>query len=422
MTDVEPALVFPWSFPKTGYLLIMKILVINAGSSSLKYRLFDMDDASVMTGGVLERIGEASAVWTHTIFIQGNKKKLVRKQEIKNHKIGLYLVAGQIVDPETGVIDDIAQIDAIGHRVVQGGEAFGSAILIDHAVKQAIRDNNPLAPLHNPPNLIGIEVAEELFPGIPNIAIFDTEFHQTMPPKAFLYALPHEYYTQFKIRRYGFHGTSHKYISRQAAKLLGKNIDDVNLITIHLGNGCSICAVEKGKCKDTSMGMTPLAGIMMGTRTGDIDPAIIGYLLKHTHMSIKELDTVLNKKSGLKGICGLNDMRDIHEAAEKGNRKAALAVDMFCYQVKKYIGAYAAVLGNLDAVIFTAGIGENDDIVRAKACENLSFLGIKIDPEKNRLKQSRPFAIHARDSRVQVWVIPANEELQIAKEVMQIVR
>ncbi|MCK5101095.1 MAG: acetate/propionate family kinase, partial [Desulfobacteraceae bacterium] len=285
----------------------MKILVINAGSSSLKYQLFNMEDASVMARGVLERIGEATGTLTHTVFIKGREKKLIREQEIKNHKLGLHLVADLIVDPKTGVIDDISRIDAIGHRVVQGGEDFQSAILIDDIVKQAIRKNNSLAPLHNPSNLIGIKVAEELFPGIPNIAVFDTEFHQTMPPKAFLYALPYEYYTQFKIRRYGFHGTSHKYISRQAAKLLGKSIDKVNLITIHLGNGCSICAVEKGKCKDTSMGMTPLAGIMMGTRTGDIDPAIIGYLLKHTGMDIKELDMVLNKRSGFKGICGLND-------------------------------------------------------------------------------------------------------------------
>jgi len=400
----------------------MIILVVNAGSSSLKYQLFNMKDTSVMAGGVFERIGEDMGVWTHTVSIPGREKKVVQEQKIKNHKTGMHLAAGLIVDPQNGVIDDISQIDAIGHRVVQGGEDFSSAVLIDDTVKKAVRDNNPLAPLHNPPNLAGIEVAEELFPGIPNIAVFDTEFHQTMLPKAFLYALPYEYYTQFKVRRYGFHGTSHKYISRQAAKLLEKNINQINLITIHLGNGCSICAVEKGKCIDTSMGMTPLAGIMMGTRTGDMDPAIIGYLLEHTDMNIKELYTVFNKKSGLKGICGLNDMRDIHEASKKGDSRAALAVDMFCYQVKKYIGAYAAALGNIDAVVFSAGVGENDDIVRAKICENLSCLGIKIDIEKNCLRRSRPFSLHLCDSHVQVWVVPANEELQIAKEVVQIVR
>lgn len=398
----------------------MKILVINAGSSSLKYRLFNMENASVMTGGVLEKIGDTTGVWTHTIFSQGREKKIIRKQEIKNHKVGMHLVVGQIVNPETGVIDDISQIDAIGHRVVQGGEAFGSSILIDDLVKQAIRDNTPLAPLHNPANLIGIEMAQNLLPGISNIAVFDTEFHQSMPPKAFLYALPHEYYKKYKIRRYGFHGTSHKYISRQAARLMGKKIDDINLITLHLGNGCSICAVEHGKCIDTSMGMTPLAGIMMGTRTGDIDPAIIGYLLEHTGMSIKELNLVLNKESGLKGICDLNDMRDIHDASAKGNELAALAVEMFCYQAKKYIGAYAAALGYIDAIIFSAGVGENDGIVRAKICENLSCLSIKIDPEKNRLKHPKPFSMHSRESRVQVWVIPTNEELQIAQDVVQI--
>ncbi len=400
----------------------MKILVINMGSSSLKYQLFNMEDTSVMAGGIFEKIGEPKATWTHTVTTHDHEKKLIREQEINSPRHGMYLMASQLVDPKTGVMDDIACIDAIGHRVVQGGETFESATLIDNTVKQAIRENNPLAPLHNPSNLIGIELAEELFPGIPNIAIFDTEFHQTMPPEAFLYALPLEYYTKFNVRKYGFHGTSHKYISRQAAKLLGKARDKVNLITIHLGNGCSISAIEKGKCKDTSMGMTPLAGIMMGTRTGDIDPAIIGYLLKKTGMELTELDMVLNTKSGLKGICGLNDMRDIHKAARQGNIKAVLAIDMFCYQIKKYIGAYAAALGNVHGIIFSAGIGENDEIVRAKACENLSCFGIEIDPEKNSLRQSKPFVIHSKESRVQIWVVPTNEELQIAKEVVQMLK
>ena len=400
----------------------MKILVINAGSSSLKYQLFNMDNASVMAGGIIERIGESKGSLTHNIFIQGFEKKIVQEQEIKNHKRGMHLAIALIIDSKTGVIDDITQIDAIGHRVVQGGEAFGSAILIDDNVKQAIRDNTPLAPLHNPPNLVGIQIAEELFPSIPNIAVFDTEFHQTMPPKAFLYALPYEFYTKFKVRRYGFHGTSHKYVSRKTAKLMGKDIDKINLITLHLGNGCSICAVEKGECKDTSMGMTPLAGIMMGTRSGDIDPAILGYLMEQTGMTIQELDNVLNKKSGLLGICGLNDMRDIHEASANGKTKASLAIDMFCFQVKKYIGAYAAVLGHVDALVFTAGVGENDHIIRAKVCENLLFIGIKIDPEKNRQKKSKPFYLHSQDSRVQVWVVPTNEELQIAREVVQVLK
>jgi len=400
----------------------MKILVINAGSSSLKYQLFNMDNTSVMAGGIIERIGESQGCLTHHIFIQGFEKKLVREQQIKNHKCGMHLAVNLIIDSKTGVIDDITQIDAIGHRVVQGGEAFGSAVLIDTKVKQAIQDNTPLAPLHNPPNLVGIQVAEELFPNIPNIAVFDTEFHQTMPPKAFLYALPYEYYTKFKVRRYGFHGTSHKYVSRKAARLMGTDINKINLITLHLGNGCSICAIEKGRCTDTSMGMTPLAGMMMGTRSGDIDPAIPGYLLEQTAMTIKELDLVLNQKSGLLGICGLNDMRDIHEAAAKGDGQAALAIDMFCLQAKKYIGAYTAVLGHVDAIVFTAGVGENDPVIRKKICENLLCLGIQIDPEKNSQKPSTPFCLHSQDSRVQIWVIQTNEELQIAQDVAKLLK
>ena len=334
----------------------------------------------------------------------------------------MHLAIALIIDSKTGVIDDITQIDAIGHRVVQGGEAFGSAVLIDDHVKQAIQDNTPLAPLHNPANLEGILVAEDLFPGIPNVAVFDTQFHRSMPPEAFLYALPYEYYTKFKIRKYGFHGTSHKYVSRKAAQLMGKDPDKTNLITLHLGNGCSICAVEKGRCKDTSMGMTPLAGIMMGTRSGDIDPAIPGYLIEQTGMTIKELDMVLNQKSGLKGICGLNDMRDIHEASAKGDIKASLAIDMFCFQIKKYIGAYAAVLGHVDALVFTAGMGENDPIIREKICENLLCLGIQIDPEKNSQNSSTPFYLHSPESRVQIWVVQTNEELQIAEDVVKLLK
>ncbi len=402
----------------------MKVLVINAGSSSLKYQLFNMENASVMTGGVVERIGEKKATLIHNIFLKGRKTRLVKEQEIKDHKIAMHMVADLIIDPEKGVIDDIASIDAIGHRVVQGGEIFSSAIVIDETVKQAIKENNRLAPLHNPPNLTGIEVAQQIFCNIPNIAVFDTEFHRTMPAKAYLYALPYEYYEKYKIRRYGFHGTSHKYVSHEAARLLRKEIGETNLITIHLGNGCSMCAVQNGKCVDTSMGMTPLAGIMMGTRTGDIDPAIIGYLIEQTNMDIRELDLVLNKNSGFKGVCGMNDMRDIHEQASKGNKKAKLAAEMFSYQVKKYIGSYMAVLGNVDALVFTAGMGENDDFIRSEVCKNLSFLGIDIDPEKNSQKpsSSSPFSIHTRDASIQVWVIPTNEELQIARDVVRVLQ
>lgn len=400
----------------------MKILVINAGSSSLKYQLFNMDNESAMASGIIERIGESQGCLTHHILIQGFEKKIVREQDIKNHKLAMHLAVTLIIDSKAGVIDNITQIDAIGHRVVQGGETFKSVVYIDDTVKQAIKDNIPIAPLHNPANLIGIQVAEELFPNIPNIAVFDTEFHQTMSPEAFLYALPYEYYSKFKIRKYGFHGISHKYVSGKAAELMGKDINHTNLITIHLGNGCSICAIEKGECKDTSMGMTPLAGIMMGTRTGDIDPAIIRYLMEQTGMGIQELDIVLNKKSGLMGICDLNDMRDIHKASAKGNKKASLAIDMFCFQVKKYIGAYTAVLGHVDALVFTAGMGENDPVIREKICENLLCLGIQIDPEKNRQKNPEPFDLHSRESRVQVWVVSTNEELQIAQDVLKLLK
>ena len=398
----------------------MKILVINTGSSSLKYKLFTMghirQKAVLLADGIIERIGEKMGRITHTIFKKDQKRTFVKKKAIKSHKLGMHLAVNLLIDPETGVLDDINQIDAVGHRVVQGGEEFSNAAVIDKRVKKAIRNSFTLAPLHNPANLTGIQVSEALLPDIPNIAVFDTQFHQTMPEKAFLYALPYEYYTKLKIRRYGFHGTSHKYVAREAANLMGKDKNRVNLITLHLGNGCSMCAIEKGECRDTSMGMTPLSGIMMGTRTGDMDPAIPYFLMEQEGMDIKEVDAVLNKKSGLKGVCGFNDLRDIRKAAAKGNHKAQLAIDMFVFQIKKYVGAYAAVLGSVDALVFTAGIGENDYLVRAGICENLSFMGVDVDAEKNSSKAVPPFAIHTENSSVQVWVIPTNEELEIARQ------
>lgn len=407
----------------------MKILVINAGSSSLKYQLFDMAKTTIMAGGSLERIGDSNGTWTHFVVTSDpsgqaadQKENSVQKREISDHRQAMQLAVSLIIDPQKGVIDDISQIAAVGHRVVQGGEAFGSASRVNGHVKNTIKDNFPLAPLHNPPNLTGIEVAEKLLPGIPNIAVFDTQFHQTLPTKAFLYALPYEFYTQFNIRRYGFHGTSHKYVAHQAAELMNQKIDQLNLITIHLGNGCSISAVKKGRCIDTSMGMTPLTGVMMGTRTGDMDPAIIGYLVKHTGMTIEELGVILNKKSGLKGICGSNDMRDIHDSIKKGDSKAALAIEMFCYQIKKYIGAYAAALGTVDGIVFTAGIGENDDIIREKVCENMAGIGIEIDLGKNNLPGSAARAVHRKNSRVAICVIPTNEELQIARETLEVLQ
>ncbi len=383
----------------------MNILIINTGSSSLKYQLFDTDSSQALSGGVVERIGEAEGNLTHKTFVPAQNKETLT-QPIPDHRAALLLVADRITQ----------KIDAIGHRVVQGGEAIKAACLITEEVKKAIKANNPLAPLHNPPNLIGIDVAEELFPGKPHVAVFDTNFHSSIPEKAFLYALPYSYYTEHRIRKYGFHGTSHKYVANEAARLMGKAPDQVNLITLHLGNGCSISAVEKGQCKDTSMGMTPLAGVMMGTRCGDLDPAVFGYLMDNTGLSQKELDDVLNKQSGLKGICGYNDLRDIHAQAEDGNKKAALAVDMFAYQIKKYIGAYSAVLGHVDALIFTAGVGENDEIVRARSLENLEGMGIILGLEKNNVRSGQARAIHHPDSKIQIWVIPTNEEQQIAVE------
>lgn len=394
----------------------MKILVINAGSSSLKYQLLNMDNESVMASGLVERIGDSSGVITHKKMNGSGEEKTVIERAIENHKVGMHLVVDLITDPQKGVISDKKEINAIGHRVVQGGEQFNTSILIDESIKQAIRDNNPLAPLHNPANLVGIEVAEELFPGTPNVAVFDTEFHQTMPAKAFLYGLPYEYYKELRIRRYGFHGTSHKYVAHKAATILGKKPEEINVITVHLGNGCSMAAVKKGKCVDTSMGMTPLAGVMMGTRSGDFDPAIIPYLVKHKGMNVDDIDDVLNKKSGLKGICGMNDMRDIHSKVEQGDEMAKLALDMFVYRVKKYIGAYTAVLGTVDIIAFTAGIGENDDVARREICEDMEGLGVSIDVEKNKGRFASPQAIHKANSKVQVWVIPTNEELQIAQD------
>lgn len=401
----------------------MKVLVINAGSSSLKYQLLNMENEAVMANGIVERIGETVGNLTHKAFPGTDaEKKVTKEEEIKDHKVAMHLVLDLITGSEAGVITDPKEIDAIGHRVVQGGEAFTSACVVDASVKDAIADNNPLAPLHNPANLMGIEVAEELFPGTPNVAVFDTEFHATMPPKAFLYALPYDYYKELRIRRYGFHGTSHKYVTNKVAECMGKKADEINVITVHLGNGCSIAAIAKGKCMDTSMGMTPLAGVMMGTRSGDIDPAIVTYLAANKGMSIEEIDTVLNKQSGLKGICGLNDMRDIHSAVDNGDEMAKLALDMFTYRVKKYIGAYTAVLGTIDAIVFTAGIGENDDIARAAICQDFSGLGIEMDFDKNAGRKGEPTAVHTDASKVQVWVIPTNEELQIAQEAVELLK
>ena len=400
----------------------MKILVINCGSSSLKYQLLDMAQNTTIASGVIERIGEEMG----TITQKSNPDKWpdaksTEKLPIHNHEAAMRLMVEKLVGEEWGVIDSLRDIDAIGHRVVQGAEVFCEPVLVDKSVVESIRDNIPLAPLHSPANLTGIERALELFPNTPNVVVFDTEFHQTIPQKAFMYPIPLNFYEDFKVRKYGFHGTSHKYVTRTAAAHLGKPVNEINLITIHLGNGCSMAAVKNGQCQDTTMGLTPLAGLMMGTRCGDIDPAIHAFIAKHKGMSLSEVDSMLNKQSGLSGICGMNDMRDIHAAREKGDQNAQLAFEMFAYRVKTTIGSYLAVLGKADAVVFTAGIGENDKHVRALACEGLEPLGIKLDQEKNSIRQPGVQSINAEDSPVAVLIVPTDEELEIAQATMGIV-
>jgi acetate kinase len=401
----------------------MKIFVVNSGSSSLKYQLLDMDNGVVMTTGLVERIGDAMGKVSQKSW-PGTEREAEVEREVAfpDHRAAMHTVVELVTGADTGVIASSAEINAIGHRVVQGGETLFKSTLIDDDVVEKIRENCPLSPLHNPANLVGIEVARELFAGVPQVAVFDTEFHQTMPAEAFMYPIPYNLYEELKIRRYGFHGTSHRYVAQQAAAMLGKAEDDVNLVTLHLGNGCSMAAVRGGKCIDTSMGLTPLAGVMMGTRSGDIDPAILPFLMKEKGWSMDQVDSILNKQSGLKGICGMNDMRDIHAAAAKGDKKAALAVDMFVYRIKKYIGAYYAVTGPLDALVFTAGIGENDEIVRARVCANLEHLGISIDPARNAGRKKVATAVQADSSKVAILVIPTNEELAIAKATLSVLK
>ena len=401
----------------------MKIFVVNSGSSSLKYQLLDMESGAVMATGLVERIGDAMGKVSQKNWPGAERETEVEREvAFPNHRAAMLTVVELVTGAETGVIATTSEIDAIGHRVVQGGETLFKSTLIDDDVVEKIRENCHLSPLHNPANLVGIEVARELFVGVPQVAVFDTEFHQTMPAEAFMYPIPYKLYEDLKIRRYGFHGTSHRYVAQKAAAMLGKAEDEVNLVTLHLGNGCSMAAVRGGKCIDTSMGLTPLAGVMMGTRSGDIDPAIIPFLMKEKGLNMGEIDDILNKQSGLKGICGMNDMRDIHAAAEKGDKKAALAVDMFVYRIKKYIGAYYAVTGPLDALVFTAGIGENDEIVRARVCANLEHLGISIDPARNAGRKKVATAIQADGSKVAILVIPTNEELAIAKATLSVLK
>lgn len=402
----------------------MKILVINAGSSSIKYQLMDLEDVhhcTLLASGLVEKIGEAMGRVNHKIYTHGQEQKFVEEEHLASHREGMSRVVALLTDPAKGVIHDASEIQGVGHRVLSCGEVYTDTVRVDAKVKQTIRDFFPLGPLHNPPNLMGIEVAEEFFPQAPQVAVFDTAFHQTMPPKAFLYAVPYEWYTKHRLRRYGFHGTSHKFITQETAEFLGKPLDQTNLISIHLGNGCSMAAVRHGKCVDTTMGVTPLEGLIMGTRSGDIDPAALEYIMDQTGMDIHQMVNALNKKSGLKGICGVNDMREVVEAAAKGNAQAETALQMFCYRIQKYIGAYMAVVPGLDAIVFTAGIGQNSAPVRERICKDLAHLGIRIDLAKNAARSDEPRAIQQAGAPLQILVLPTNEELQIALETKQII-
>jgi len=393
----------------------MKILVLNSGSSSIKYQLFDMAGPSDLASGVLERIGEPESRLTHrTRNAAGGFDQGERPLPAVNHREGFMGVVAALM--ESGVVRDPADLFGIGHRVVHGGEIFHEPTMIEDGVVSSLRAMIPLAPLHNGPNLLGIEVALELCPGVPQVAVFDTAFHQSMPPAAFRYALPRELYTSFHVRRYGFHGTSHRYVARRAAALLGKPLAALDMITLHLGNGASATAIRGGKSVDTSMGMTPLEGLVMGTRSGDLDPAILIYLARTTGKSPDDLEFLLNHESGLKGLCGSNDMREVHRLAGAGDREAELAIDMFCYRIKKYIGAYYAVLGRLDALVFAGGIGENDVVVRKRSCEGLAGFGIGIDDRKNKADGRGPREIQEEEATVKVLVIPTDEELEIAEQ------
>jgi acetate kinase len=404
-----------------GDLIAMKILVINTGSSSIKYQLFDMVGQGILASGVAEKIGEEKGLLTHKKFLaNGEIAEKVAEGRIVDHYKGLKRIVDLLVDPEQGVIEDKSEISAVGHRVVHGGETFRAPTIIDGKVIEAIKENIPLAPLHNPPNLVGIEVAKTLFPEAPQVAVFDTAFHQTIPMESFLYAIPIELYEVHRIRRYGFHGTSHAYVAEKAAEFMGSPLNELNLITIHLGNGASMAAIKKGRSVDTTMGMTPLAGLVMGTRSGDVDPALPFFLVEHLGISVKEIDDLLNKQSGLKGICGSNDMREVMEKKDAGDGKAKLALDIYTYRIKKYIGAYFAVLESLDAIVFTAGVGENSPFIRERCSQGLHKLGIEIDSERNNQTQEGIREISPPGSQVKVLVVPTDEELQIAQDTKRV--
>ena len=396
----------------------MKVLVINAGSSSLKYQLIDMSSETVLAKGLAERIGSKGATLYHTPH---GREKITTQPVMRNHTEAIRLVLDALVDPDCGVVSSMSEIDAVGHRATHGGERFKESVLIDDDVIKAIMLNTPLAPLHNPANIMGIEACKAVMPDTPMVAVFDTAFHHTMPPYAYMYALPYNLYTDYRVRRYGFHGTSHRYVSRRTAELMGKPYEKAKIITCHLGNGASLAAVSGGRCVDTSMGFTPLEGIVMGTRSGDIDPAIIQYLMGHMSISITEVMNILNTKSGLLGISGLsNDFRDIIQGINDGNERAQLAFDIYCYHIRKYLGSYIAVMNGVDAIALTAGIAENVPKIRAAIVGHLGWLGVQLDEEKNQ-RNGEECRISKEGSKVEIWVVPTNEELTIARDTKALV-
>ena len=395
----------------------MKILVLNCGSSSLKYQLINMENEEVMAKGYLEKIGLPDSFLTHTV--NGEKHKI--EEKITNHEEGIKLVVDQLLNDEYGVIKDLQEIDAVGHRVVHGGEKFSDSVLITDEVIEVMKECIPLAPLHNPAGITGIEACKKALPGVPMVGVFDTAFHQTLPEKAYMYAIPYEYYEKYGIRKYGFHGTSHKFVSKRVAEVMNKPIEDLKIISCHLGQGASLCAIDGGKSIETTMGLTPLAGVPMGSRSGDIDPSIVTFLMKNENLSSDEMDRILNKESGKLGLSGVSiDDRDIETAAKEGNERAQLAIDNFVYQVAGFIGKLAVQMKGVDVITFTAGIGENGIDARSRICEYLGVLGIKIDNDKNDCR-GKEVEISTPDSKVKVYVIPTNEELMIARDTKEIV-
>lgn len=395
----------------------MIVLVVNCGSSSLKYQLINMDNEEVMAKGLVEKIGLPDSQLTHKW--NGQKKEI--KQSIPDHQVAVKLVLDILTDAECGVIKSMDAIDAVGHRVVHGGEEFAASTLITDEVMKALEKCSAMAPLHNPPNIIGINACKAIMPGVPQVGVFDTAFHQTMPAKAFMYGLPYELYKEDHIRRYGFHGTSHRYVAGEVAKVMGVPVEKLRIINCHLGNGSSLATIKYGKCVDTTMGFTPLAGVLMGTRCGDIDPAIVLNVMDNHNLSTKEMDTLMNKKSGVLGISGVSsDFRDLGQAAAEGNERAQLALDMFHYQVRKEIGAFAAAMGGVDVITFTAGVGENGIEDRAAIAEGLEYLGAKLDPQRNNVR-GKDALISTDDSTVKMYVIPTNEEIMIARDTKDIV-